>query len=335
MVMDARWPGLFVPRPPLCQWHFPHGAPATISEFESQGLMEDDTGIFPLEFVAAILGRRATIRNKINKICSCMEWSGSNSEIDVGACSSGTSYSHGAVSGPGQVLYDKNGQLVPLIDVDDRETLLRQLQMADFPGVQSSIQYPFTCRHVGSIGERVAVQACPSLFGCAGRSTPFMVANHISYLDASCPRTFACLRLVWSMCAGQELGQTTNLNQVLSWRPNLPDAQMIPSHGERSWDAFEALVLPLALQMPKFMSMVCPTWFGLPTRPNCKSAAAFNILTLLFRSLTLCHETHLLTGVFKLRVHPTSYPTFQALVARSPARRVCGTIHSLELWVKT
>lgn len=53
------------------------------------------------------------------------------------------------------VLYDKNGQLVPLIDVDDRETLLR--------------------------------------------STSFMVANHISYLDA--------------------------------------------------------LVLPLALQMPKFMSM--------------------------------------------------------------------------------
>ena len=71
--MDARWPGLFVPRPPLCQWHFPHGTPATISAFESQGLMEDDKGIFPLEFVAAILGRRATIRNKINKICGCME----------------------------------------------------------------------------------------------------------------------------------------------------------------------------------------------------------------------------------------------------------------------
>ena len=46
------------------------------------------------------------------------------------------------------MLYDKNGQLVPLIDVDDRETMLRQLQMADFPAVQSSIQYPFTCRHV-------------------------------------------------------------------------------------------------------------------------------------------------------------------------------------------
>ena len=58
--------------------------------------------------------------------------SGSNSEIDVGAPSYGTSYSHCAVSGPGQVLYDKNGQLVPLIDVDDREAMLRQLQMADF-----------------------------------------------------------------------------------------------------------------------------------------------------------------------------------------------------------
>ena len=38
------------------------------------------------------------------------------------------------------MLYDKNGQLVPLIDVDDREAMLRQLQMADFPGVQSSIR---------------------------------------------------------------------------------------------------------------------------------------------------------------------------------------------------
>ena len=54
MDLDARWQGLFVPRLPFRQWHFPHGTAATISE--SQGLMEDNKGIFPLQFVAAILG---------------------------------------------------------------------------------------------------------------------------------------------------------------------------------------------------------------------------------------------------------------------------------------